>query len=131
MLTEDAEARIFEIISYAILKNHYKNIKAYFGSVSYTHLGDPRSFSEKARHDLPGYVPLENGGFLLLEQIADFRQKFDILRNRSRLSGFFFLGFLFRGKAIKGFQDQEQGEKMCIRDRNVPAVPPPTMTKSK
>ena len=31
MLSEDAEARIFEIISYAILKNHYKNIKVYWG----------------------------------------------------------------------------------------------------
>lgn len=31
LLTDDAEARIFEIISYAILKNHYKNIKVYFG----------------------------------------------------------------------------------------------------
>lgn len=31
LITEDAEARIFEIISYAILKNHYKNIKVYFG----------------------------------------------------------------------------------------------------
>lgn len=31
LLTEDAEARIFEIISYAILKNHYSNIKIYFG----------------------------------------------------------------------------------------------------
>lgn len=31
LLNEDAEARIFEIISYAILKNHYKNIKVYFG----------------------------------------------------------------------------------------------------
>lgn len=31
LLTEDAEARIFEIISYAILKNHYKNVKVYFG----------------------------------------------------------------------------------------------------
>lgn len=31
LLTEDAEARIFEIISYAILKNHYKNIKVFFG----------------------------------------------------------------------------------------------------
>ena len=31
LLTEDSEARIFEIISYAILKNHYKNIKVYFG----------------------------------------------------------------------------------------------------
>lgn len=31
LLTEDAEARIFEIISYAILKNHYGNIKVYFG----------------------------------------------------------------------------------------------------
>ncbi len=31
LLTEDAEARIFEIISYAILKNHYKNIIVYFG----------------------------------------------------------------------------------------------------
>lgn len=31
LLGEDAEARIFEIISYAILKNHYKNIKVYFG----------------------------------------------------------------------------------------------------
>ena len=31
LLTEEAEARIFEIISYAILKNHYKNIKVYFG----------------------------------------------------------------------------------------------------
>lgn len=31
LLAEDAEARIFEIISYAILKNHYKNIKVYFG----------------------------------------------------------------------------------------------------
>ena len=34
LLTEDAEARIFEIISYAILKNHYKNITVFFG---YTH----------------------------------------------------------------------------------------------
>ena len=31
LLREDAEARIFEIISYAILKNHYSNIKVYFG----------------------------------------------------------------------------------------------------
>lgn len=31
LLSEDAEARIFEIISYAILKNHYKNIRVYFG----------------------------------------------------------------------------------------------------
>ncbi len=31
LLTDDAEARIFEIISYAILKNHYKNVKVYFG----------------------------------------------------------------------------------------------------
>ena len=31
LLSEDAEARIFEIISYAILKNHYSNIKVYFG----------------------------------------------------------------------------------------------------
>jgi hypothetical protein len=32
LLTEDAEARIFEIISYAILKNHYKNITVFFGN---------------------------------------------------------------------------------------------------
>ena len=31
LLNETAEARIFEIISYAILKNHYKNVKVYFG----------------------------------------------------------------------------------------------------
>lgn len=31
LLTEDAEARIFEIISYAILKNHYKNTMVFFG----------------------------------------------------------------------------------------------------
>ena len=31
LLNEDAEARIFEIISYAILRNHYKNTKVYFG----------------------------------------------------------------------------------------------------
>ncbi len=31
LLTENAEARIFEIISYAILKNHYKNVAVYFG----------------------------------------------------------------------------------------------------
>lgn len=31
LLSEDAEARIFEIISYAVLKNHYKNVKVYFG----------------------------------------------------------------------------------------------------
>lgn len=31
LLTEDAEARIFEIISFAILKNYYKNISVYFG----------------------------------------------------------------------------------------------------
>lgn len=31
LLSEDAEARIFEIISYAILKNHYKNHHVYFG----------------------------------------------------------------------------------------------------
>ena len=31
LLTEDTEARIFEIISYAILKNHYRNIHVYFG----------------------------------------------------------------------------------------------------
>lgn len=31
VLTEDAEARIFEIVSYAILKNHYKKIDVYFG----------------------------------------------------------------------------------------------------
>ena len=31
LLTEEAEARIFEIISYAILKNHYNGQKVYFG----------------------------------------------------------------------------------------------------
>jgi hypothetical protein len=31
LLAEDAEARIFEIISYSILKNYYKNIKVFFG----------------------------------------------------------------------------------------------------
>lgn len=31
MLTDKSEARIFEIISYAILKNHYKGIKIYWG----------------------------------------------------------------------------------------------------
>lgn len=31
LLTEDAEARVFEIISYAILKNHYKNTKIFLG----------------------------------------------------------------------------------------------------
>lgn len=31
LLEENAEARIFEIISYAILKNHYKECKVYFG----------------------------------------------------------------------------------------------------
>jgi len=31
LLSENAEARIFEIISYAILKNHYKNIHVFFG----------------------------------------------------------------------------------------------------
>ncbi|MGI6524823.1 MAG: restriction endonuclease [Bdellovibrionota bacterium] len=31
LLTEDAEARIFEIISYSILKNHYRHIEIYWG----------------------------------------------------------------------------------------------------
>ena len=31
LLTEDSEARIFEIISYAILKNYYSNTKIYWG----------------------------------------------------------------------------------------------------
>lgn len=31
LITEDAEARIFEIMSYAILKNHYKNHTIFFG----------------------------------------------------------------------------------------------------
>ncbi|MBR4588325.1 MAG: hypothetical protein IKO30_08440 [Lachnospiraceae bacterium] len=31
LLKEDAEARIFEIISYAILKNHYTNTRVFFG----------------------------------------------------------------------------------------------------
>lgn len=31
LLSEDAEARIFEIISYSILKHHYKEIPVYFG----------------------------------------------------------------------------------------------------
>lgn len=31
LLNEDTEARVFEIITYAILKNHFKNIKVYFG----------------------------------------------------------------------------------------------------
>ncbi len=31
LLTDDAEARIFEIISYSILKNYYKTIPVYFG----------------------------------------------------------------------------------------------------
>lgn len=31
LLTENSEARVFEIISYAILKNYYKTIKVYFG----------------------------------------------------------------------------------------------------
>lgn len=31
LLTENAEARIFEIISYSILKNHYKNVTVFFG----------------------------------------------------------------------------------------------------
>lgn len=32
LLSKDAEARIFEIISYAILKNHYKSQKIYWGT---------------------------------------------------------------------------------------------------
>ena len=32
LLLEDCEARIFEIVAYAILKNHYKNQKIYIGS---------------------------------------------------------------------------------------------------
>ena len=31
LLTEDSEARVFEIISYAVLKKHYGNVKVYFG----------------------------------------------------------------------------------------------------
>lgn len=31
LLTEDAEARLFELISYAILKHHYRNQLVYFG----------------------------------------------------------------------------------------------------
>ena len=31
LIDEQSEARIFEIISYSILKNHYKNIKVFFG----------------------------------------------------------------------------------------------------
>lgn len=31
LLTENSEARIFEIISFAILKSHYRKIKVYFG----------------------------------------------------------------------------------------------------
>lgn len=31
MLDENSEARMFEIVSYAILKNYYKDIKVYFG----------------------------------------------------------------------------------------------------
>ena len=31
LLNEQSEARIFEIISYSILKSHYKNIKVFFG----------------------------------------------------------------------------------------------------
>lgn len=31
LLTEDSEARIFEIISYAILKSHYSSIEVFFG----------------------------------------------------------------------------------------------------
>ncbi len=31
LLQDDCEARIFEIISYAILKNHYKSVKIYIG----------------------------------------------------------------------------------------------------
>ena len=31
LLSEDAEARVFEIISFVILKNHYLGIKVYFG----------------------------------------------------------------------------------------------------
>lgn len=31
LLNEDAEARVFEIISFAILKNHFSGIKVYFG----------------------------------------------------------------------------------------------------
>ena len=34
LLAEDAEARVFEIISYAILKNHYSTVKVYFGYTS-------------------------------------------------------------------------------------------------
>ena len=36
LLTEDSEARIFELISYAILKNHYKNITVFFGYDKYS-----------------------------------------------------------------------------------------------
>ena len=31
LLTEESEARIFEIISFAILKSHYSNIEVFFG----------------------------------------------------------------------------------------------------
>ena len=35
LLLGDCEARIFEIVAYAILKNHYKNQKIYIGSTPY------------------------------------------------------------------------------------------------
>lgn len=35
LLNEEAEARIFEIISYAILRNHYQKIAVYFGFSKY------------------------------------------------------------------------------------------------
>lgn len=49
LLSEDAEARIFEIISYAILKNHYKNTTVYLRYSSNTIKEEPLQLFKTGR----------------------------------------------------------------------------------
>lgn len=79
MLTEDSEARIFEIISFAILKNYYKGIKIYWG---YT--------PEKLQEDYltlykTGRTNANDGGIdFVMRPLGKFFQVTEVLENYNK-----------------------------------------------
>lgn len=76
MLTEKSEARVFEIISYAILKNHYKGIKIYWG---YT-LSDIHE--EKLTLYKTGRTNANDGGIdFVMKPLGRFFQVTEVMEN--------------------------------------------------
>lgn len=76
MLTEKSEARVFEILSYAILKNHYKGIEIYWG---YT----PSTLNqEKLTLYKTGRTNANDGGIdFVMKPLGRFFQVTEIMEN--------------------------------------------------